>query len=407
MGQVISVNSATVGQIAVFSLDRSLTGQDPRVFTGPQPEPADALSRMAARIFADPEVTHVHVLSNVVTVGRSDEWDIGTLNAAKDTIATMFIHYGAEEPDQLRAKHYNATISHIRAHNSDLWVINVRPDEAPQDYKPGQYTTLGLGYWEPRSDEAPEEFDPKKHDRMALRSYSVSSSIVDERGNPVPRGGREVEFYIVKVRPGQVEIPALTPRLFLKDVGDRLYMGRKFAGRYTLEGIEPADNLLFLSTGTGEAPQNAMISELLHRAHEGRILNVVCVRYLADLAYTEEHARVESGWPNYTYHAFATREPAAGTEKKYIQDLILDGTVEKLMGAPLDPANTHVFICGNPAMIGLPQWGQNGALTFPPTLGVAQILHERGFTLDFRRDKGNVHYEEFWTERGAVEPADE
>lgn len=407
VGQVISVSSATVGQTAVFSLDRSLTGQDPRVFTDPRHDGDDAVARMAGRILADPEVTHVHVLSNVVTVGRTGEWDIGSLNEARDTIATMFVHYGAEDPDRLRARHYNATITHIREHNPDLWVLKVRPDEPPQDYKPGQYTTLGLGYWEPRADEAEEEFDPEKHNRMALRSYSVSSSIVDEAGRPLPRGGPEVEFYIVKVRPGQTEIPALTPRLFSKGVGDRLYMGRKFAGRYTLEGIEPTDNLVFLSTGTGEAPQNAMLSELMHRGHEGRVLNVVCVRYLDDLAYTAEHARVQANWPRYTYHAFATREPDPGTGKKYIQDLILDGTVEALLGAPLDPANTHVFLCGNPSMIGLPKWGEDGSLAFPPTLGVCQILHERGFTLDFRREKGNVHYEEFWTERGAVPPSDE
>ncbi len=397
------MHAATVGNTALFNLDRSLTGQDPRVFSGPQSEPVDAVGRMARRILTDPEVTHVQVLSNVVTVGRIDAWDIGTLNEARDTIATMFVHYGAEDPDQLRSRHYNATITHIREQNPDLWVMRIRPDEPPQDYKPGQYTTLGLGYWEPRSDEAPEEFDPKKHDRMALRSYSVSSSVVDDNGNPLPRGGPEVEFYIVKVRPGQVEIPALTPRLFLKEVGDRIYMGRKFAGRYTLEGIDATDNLVFLSTGTGEAPQNAMLSELLHRRHEGRILNVVCVRHLADLAYSETHARVEAAWPGYTYYPFATREPALGTEKKYIQDLVVEGTVESLLGAPLDPATTHVFICGNPAMIGLPQWEEDGSLTFPPALGVAQILHERGFTLDFRRDKGNVHYEEFWTERPTSE----
>lgn len=395
---MIAVEAATIGHFAIFSLDRSLTGQDARIFPSPSPRSDDAVERMARRLLADPEVSHVHVLSNVVTVARNNEWDIGEINEARDTIATMFVHYGAEDPDRLRADHYNATITHIRAHNPDLWVLKIRPDEPPQGFKPGQYTTLGLGYWEPRSDEAPEEFDPKKHDRMALRSYSVSSSIIDTAGNPVDAGGPDVEFYIVKVRPGQTEIPALTPRLFLKDVGDRVYMGRKFAGRYTLEGIEPTDNIVFLSTGTGEAPQNAMTSELLSRGHQGQILNVVCVRYLEDLAYIDVHPVVASRWPNYRHHLFATREPAGG-KKAYIQDMILDGTVEEMLGAALDPDNTHVFLCGNPAMIGLPQWGEDGSLAFPSTLGVAQILHDRGFTLDHRRDKGNVHYEEFWTER--------
>ncbi|HEX6947613.1 MAG TPA: ferredoxin--NADP reductase [Acidimicrobiia bacterium] len=403
MGQVISVKPAKVGNVAIFTLDRSLTGQDPRVFDTAPPEEGDAVDRMARRILSDPRVTSVHVLSNVVTVSRQDEWEVGALNAARDTIATMFVHYGAQDPEELRAAHYNATITHIRAHNPDLWILKIRPDEPPQGFQPGQYTTLGLGYWEPRSDEAPEEFDPKRHDKMALRSYSVSSSIIDEAGNLVPAQQHEVEFYIVKVRPGQIEIPALTPRLFLKTVGDRIYMGRKFAGRYTLEGVEPDDNVVFLSTGTGEAPQNAMTAELLRRGHRGRILNVVCVRYLQDLGYAHIHPAVAERWPNYRYHLFATREPADG-KKVYIQDLILDGTIEDLLGAPLSPDTTHVFLCGNPAMIGLPKWEEDGSLTFPKTLGVAQILTERGFTLDHRRDKGNVHYEEFWTER-AVEEA--
>ena len=114
---------------------------------------------------------------------------------------------------------------------------------------------------------------------MARRSYSVSSSMIDEEGQLLPPHTPDVEFYIVKVKPGQEEIPALTPRLFLKGEGDRLYMGRKFTGHYTLEGVKPEDNIVFLSTGTGEAPQNAMIAELLRQKHKGRILDVVCVRY--------------------------------------------------------------------------------------------------------------------------------
>ena len=52
----------------------------------------------------------------------------------------------------------------------------------------------------------------------------------------------------MKVKPGQEEIPALTPRLFLKGEGDRLYMGRKFTGHYTLEGVEP------VTTSSSSAP---------------------------------------------------------------------------------------------------------------------------------------------------------
>ncbi|MCO6502993.1 MAG: hypothetical protein J5I28_07910, partial [Acidimicrobiales bacterium] len=114
MGQVISVQPAAVGDVAIFTLDRSLTGQDPRIFDERPPGEEDPVERLAHRLFSDPAVTHVQVLSNVVTVSREGGWDIGPLNAARDTIATMFVHYGARDPEELRAEHYNATITHIR-----------------------------------------------------------------------------------------------------------------------------------------------------------------------------------------------------------------------------------------------------------------------------------------------------
>jgi ferredoxin--NADP+ reductase len=82
----------------------------------------------------------------------------------------------------------------------------------------------------------------------------------------------------------------------------------------------------------------------------------------------------------------------------YIQDLVASGRLEEELGAPLDPGRTHVFLCGNPAMIGLPTW-DGDTPAFPDTLGVCQQLHERGFTIDHHKVRGNVHYEEFWTER--------
>jgi ferredoxin--NADP+ reductase len=176
-------------------------------------------------------------------------------------------------------------------------------------------------------------------------------------------------------------------------------MGRKFTGRYTLDGVEPTDNVVFLSTGTGEAPQNLMTAELLRNGHQGRILQVVCVRYQIDLAYTEQQAIVEERYPNYRYVTLTTREAENEGNKRYIQDLLEDGSVEEELGASLDPATTHVFLCGNPQMIGLPKWDEDGTMHFPEPRGVCEILHERGFTIDHLKDRGNVHYEEYWKER--------
>lgn len=403
MGQVISVEATPVGVIGVFTLDRSLTGQDGHTYAARPQSVADPVDLLAARLLdADDSLEKVHVLSNMVTAERRGGWDDQALEAAAGIISDLFVFYheetAEEHAEKLRAQHYTATITSIRAHNPELWVMRVRPDQPLEPFKAGQYTTLALGYWEPRADDATEDFDlnPEQYDKMARRSYSVSSSIVDDAGNLVPAHPEEVEFYIVQVRPGQEELPALTPRIFAKSVGDRIFMSRKFTGRYTLDGVGPTDSVVFLSTGTGEAPQNAMVAELLRNGHQGRILNAVCVRYWRDLAYLGQQEMIRERWPNYLWIPLTTREPENEGNKVYIQDLILSGRLEEELGEPLDPAKTHVFLCGNPAMIGLPKWQDDETMEFPDVLGVCQILSERGFTIDHLKTRGNVHYEEYW-----------
>jgi ferredoxin--NADP+ reductase len=405
MGQRIQVTATPVGNVAIFDLDRSLTGQDGVTFVHP-PAGSTPPETLARRLWdLDDQVDNVYVLSNTVSVRRDSDWTSADLDLASDLISNLFIYWEVESPEQrfetLREQYYNATIYWIREHNPDLWVMRIKPDEPIEPFKAGQYTTLGLGYWEPRADDVSEDFDadPGQLEKMARRSYSVASSIIDDEGQLVEPHPEEVEFYIVQVRPGEVEIPALTPRIFRKGVGERIYMGRKFTGRYTLDDVEPSDNLVFLSTGTGEAPQNLMTAELLRNEHQGRILSVVCVRYRKDLAYLDQQAVIEDRYPRYRYVTLTTREPENEGKKVYIQDMVESGKVEEELGAPLDPSNTHVFLCGNPAMIGLPKRDEEGNMDFPSPRGVCEILHERGFTIDHRKERGNVHYEEYWTER--------
>jgi ferredoxin--NADP+ reductase len=405
MGQRIAVSATRIGDVALFDLDRSLTGQDGRTFFKPPPgsTPPETLARRLWE--SDDGLQSVYVLSNTVSVRREADWREDDVDAAADIIANLFIHWEVETEEErnerLRAENYNATITWIREHNPDLWVMRIKPDEPVEPFKAGQYTTLGLGYWEPRADDALEDFEenPDQIEKMARRSYSVSSSIVDDDGDLVEAHPEEIEFYIVQVPPDQEEVPALTPRIFTKGVGDRIFMSSKFTGRYTLDGVESDDNVVFLSTGTGEAPQNLMTADLLRNGHQGRILQVVCVRYRKDLAYTGQQAVVEERFPNYRYVTLTTREPENEGEKVYIQDMLESGDVEKELGAPLDPETTHVFLCGNPAMIGLPKWDDDGTMHFPEPRGACEILHEKGFEIDHLRERGQVHYEEYWKER--------
>lgn len=294
---------------------------------------------------------------------------------------------------ELAEHYYNATITLFEPTHSDLWRLRVRPDHGDTSHQPGQYATLGLGYWEARVDDASDDDLDSKWLKLVRRSYSISSPIFDEHGYLVDHtAGDELEFYIVLVAPTVDNVPALTPRLALKRPGDRIFLGSKVAGRYTLAPVvDPSRTCVFFSTGTGEAPHNAMVTQLLRKGHRGPIVSAVTVRQWNDLGYRDEHDDLVRRYPNYHYLPLPTRE--ADFPKQYLQDVIANDTLKNRFGVKLDPETTDVFLCGNPAMIGLPE---GDPPEWPEVVGVVELLVERGFKLDRRGDPGNIHFEEYW-----------
>src|SRR5215210_5962731 len=159
-------------------------------------------------------------------------------------------------PDEIadaRQRRYNGTISWLRKPNPELLIMRVTPDFPVPPHRAGQYCSLGLGNWEPRFPGAQPE----------------------------------------DLKPGDAsKLPALTPRLFLLREGDRLNIGEKITGHYTLEPVKPGDTVVFLGTGTGEAPHNYMTWELLRTGHGGKVLHACCVRLRKDLGYLPIHQRL-------------------------------------------------------------------------------------------------------------------
>jgi ferredoxin--NADP+ reductase len=257
-----------------------------------------------------------------------------------------------EEINELRTRRYNGTVVYLQKLHTDLMVLRVKPDFQRPPHQAGQYCTLGLGFWEPRAEGCQDEpITPDERLKVVRRAYSISSSIEAEPGKLLDVAATDwLEFYIVLVRENaDGRVPALTPRLFALQQGDRIQIGEKVAGHYTLDPVKPGDNVVFLGTGTGEAPHNYMLWELLKRGHTGKILSACCVRYGRDLGYANIHQRLMGQYPNYRYLGLTTRETGA-TKKVYIQDLIASGELEEHLGTRLDPSTTHVFLCGNPKM---------------------------------------------------------
>ncbi|MDA1001683.1 MAG: ferredoxin--NADP reductase [bacterium] len=306
---------------------------------------------------------------------------------------------------ELAEKHYNATIVDIRWGHETLAAFRVKPDFPIPDFHPGQYTTLGLGYWEARHQDALKEkpHDEKKIRRLVRRAYSVSHPVVNDSGELFEAEKLDfLEFYIVMVTGEEGQpAPGLTPRLFLKKPGDRINMGQKFTGEYTLELMEEIRDrddalIVFGGTGTGEGPHNFMIWELLRKGFKGQIASLNVVRYKEDLAYEAIYRDLEKKYPNLTYHALTTRETDTLHNKVYVQDYILSGQFEEKIGREMKAENTHIFLCGNPAMIGIPKI-KDGEKTWPEgKKGVIEIMEARGFTMDYGQTKGNIHYEKYW-----------
>lgn len=302
---------------------------------------------------------------------------------------------------ELRAEKYNATVVSVRKPNPDLMMIRVRPDTPRGQHCPGQYTVLGLGNWEPRVPGAQaEDLKPEDLTKLVRRSYSLSCPILSDGGVLFQREAVDwIEFYIVLVSKSEKGTPpALTPRLFMLREGDRIVMGEKITGHYTLAPVRPDDTVLFLGTGTGEAPHNYMTWDLLRRGHTGRIFQACSVRYRRDLGYSATHKELMTRYPNYLYLGLSTRDEDV-KQKVYIQDLIQTGMLEDLLRQTLDPGRTHVFLCGNPAMIGIPVKDRTtGERTYPTPVGVVELLERRGFVADnpTAKTKGNIHFEQYW-----------
>lgn len=303
----------------------------------------------------------------------------------------------------MRDEHYNAEVVGLTMVHNDLMRLQVRYDAGRLDFLAGQYTVLGLGNWELRVEGVqPENPIDLREPGLIKRAYSISCRLLNRTGQLVRATDEDaLEFYIALLRRGD-HPPALTPRLFRLGIGDRLFVSPSAHGRYTISDLDPEMNLVFVATGTGEAPHNAMLAELLSRQHRGRIVLITCVRFRKDLAYLQQHRELERRFKHYRYLSLTTREPENLDEthpnymgKRYLQDYFEAGDFERASGLRLDPADTRIFLCGAPEMIGVPIRTQDLTRHYPKPKGMIEILENRGFELGRPHLPGNIHFEKY------------
>jgi ferredoxin--NADP+ reductase len=205
-------------------------------------------------------------------------------------------------------------------------------------------------------------------ERMIRRAYSIASE---------SRADEFLEFYLTLVLSGE-----LTPRLFGLKLRDRLFVGPRAVGVFTLAKA-PGKHILMIGTGTGLAPYMSMLRSELDCNGSRRFVVVHGARYSWDLGYRTELTGLARHCGNFHYLPVITRPQEDGSWRGrtgYLQNVIASGLIEEETGLPLTPENFDIFLCGNPGMIEtMIAWAS-----------------ERGFVRDRGHDTGSLHVEEYW-----------
>ncbi len=271
----------------------------------------------------------------------------------------------------MAVKELNAIVSQRIEVTPELVKLRVIPQgwELP-DFKPGQYGVLGLPGSTPRYPSADVEENTPDPDKIIMRAYSVASSSVAKE---------YIEFYIGLVRAG-----SLTPRLLSLKRGDKVWMGSKFKGMFTLSEVPSEFNVVLIATGTGVAPYISMIRTELAEGVRHRFAVIHGAYHSDDLGYNDELSTLAAANNNFTYlpvlsHAHEEVVPWKGHEG-FVQKLWTDGTLEKKWEVKPTPENTHVFLCGSPLMI----------------KPMTEILNKEGFKKHSKREHGQIHTEQFF-----------
>ena len=237
-------------------------------------------------------------------------------------------------------------------------------------FVPGQFAVLGLAASAPRSARSEPEDPPLPPETFLRRAYSIASSSRDHE---------YLEFYLVEVRGG-----ALTPRLFALKPGDKLWLSPKFTGLFTLDEVPADRHVVFIATGTGLAPYMSMLRTHLARDAGRRFAVIHGARNSWDLGYRAELAEMQRLAPHFLYLPVLTRPetelaPWTGAVGR-LPAFWAAGALAKAWGFRPSPADTHIFLCGNPGMLETMQ----------------RQLEAEGFREHTRKTPGEIHLEKYW-----------
>ncbi len=193
-----------------------------------------------------------------------------------------------------------------------------------------------------------------------------------------------LEVYSILVNDG-----LLSPALHKLKRGDKIWVSDLVSGFLILNEVpKEHKNLWLMATGTGLGPFLSILkTEDPWRRFENLVL-VHAVRYPEELTYgetirnlTKSHSNLTPNLtPNFTYVPFVSRTQTDFAMDGRIPAALADGSLADRVGLAMRPEDTHIMLCGNPAMLN----------------DVREVMAEKGFKRNRRRDPGHITTENYW-----------
>jgi ferredoxin--NADP+ reductase len=229
-----------------------------------------------------------------------------------------------------------------------LFTLTVAAEIEP--FEPGQFVNLALDFG----------------GTIERRSYSIASP-----------PGAPLEFLVAEVKTG-----VLTPSLGALEPGHRLLVERKPQGFFTLKWVPVARHLWLVATGTGLGPFLSILRSPDVYARFERVVLVHGARDRDHLAYREELRALATARGGQLDVVWVVSREAAGEGilAGRVTSALADGSLEREARLPLSPADSHLMLCGNPAMIE----------------EMTALLGDRGLKKHRVRAPGHITIEKYW-----------
>ena len=271
------------------------------------------------------------------------------------------------------SSHYNSTVVARTDYTASLRTYYIQPDQPFEPYQAGQYVTLGLESSVVRSGEVIPEMRTPQEGKMVLRAYSIASAGFETE---------VLQFYVAHVPGG-----SLTPRLWSLEPGDRIQVGRRIIGNFTMENAL-TKTLVMVGTGTGIAPFLAMVRQHAVVRPDLEFVLLQGATRRAELGYLSELRALSRALPNFTYLPAISRphldplwKGQTGRLTVYFQEggkLLLEQA-----GVSVDPTKSDLYLCGSPGMV----------------RDISALAEPAGYRKWTKADPAALHVEEYWKDK--------